>query len=108
MQSFQDRVYNLAQQIPQGKVATYKQLAKLAGSPGAARAVGMSMKKNHNPNMIPCHRVVASNGELTGYSMGKGVVTKKAMLIKEGVAFIGDCVDLSVSRWEPVHIEIHF
>ena len=99
--TFRDRVYTLAKQIPKGKVATYGQLAKLAGSPGAARAVGMCMK--HNPDMptIPCHRVVSSIGELTGYSAGEGVTTKKQMLLKEGVKFINNRVDLEKSRWEP-------
>jgi len=58
------------------------------------------MSQNHNPEIVPCHRVVASNGKLTGYSMGKGISTKKAMLIKEGVIFIGDRVDLTVSQWK--------
>lgn len=100
MQSFRERVYGLASQIPRGKVATYRQLAQMAGSPQAARAVGMCMK--HNPDMqtVPCHRVVASDGKLTGYNFGDGVVTKKEKLLAEGVSFIGDRVDLSRSQWK--------
>lgn len=102
MQStFRDRVYNIAKQIPQGKVVTYGQLAALAGSPGAARAVGMCMKTNPNMKIIPCHRVVASNGNLTGYSAGDGIVTKKQILQKEGVKFHNDKVDLTLSLWKP-------
>lgn len=106
--SFKTIICNLAKQIPKGKVATYGQLAKMAGSPGAARAVGMILSKNTTPETIPCHRVVASNGKLTGYAFG-GVSQKKAILIKEGVSFItskasknsfiGDKVDLSASQW---------
>lgn len=97
---FRNKVYTFAKQIPKGKVATYAQLAKLAGSPGAARAVGMCMK--HNPDMksIPCHRVVASNGALTGYSAGEGISTKKQILEKEGVRFINNKVDLGTSQWK--------
>jgi methylated-DNA-protein-cysteine methyltransferase-like protein len=98
--SFRDKVYTLAKQIPKGKVATYGQLAKLAGSPGAARAVGMCMKTNPQIPVVPCHRVVSSIGELTGYSAGEGVTTKKQMLLKEGVLFIGNRVDLAQSQWE--------
>jgi methylated-DNA-[protein]-cysteine S-methyltransferase len=98
---FRDMVYTLTKQIPKGKVATYQQLASLAGSPGAARAVGMCMKENPNAPVVPCHRVVASNGKLTGYSAGEGISTKKQMLIKEGVSFTGDKVDLSTSQWHP-------
>lgn len=99
--TFRDKVYTIAKQIPRGKVVTYGQLAKLAGSPGAARAVGMCMKTNPDLKTVPCHRVVASNGLLTGYSAGEGVITKKQMLTKEGVRFNRNKVDLSVSQWQP-------
>lgn len=100
-QSFRETVYSLLRKVPAGKVATYGQLASLAGSPGAARAVGMCMKQNPDAPRTPCHRVVASNGKLTGYSAGDGVPTKKLMLTKEGVRFKGEYVDLTVSQWHP-------
>jgi O6-methylguanine-DNA--protein-cysteine methyltransferase len=59
------------------------------------------MKTNPNAPIVPCHRVVASDGRLTGYSAGEGVSTKKQMLIKEGVRFVGDRVNLGVSQWQP-------
>jgi O-6-methylguanine DNA methyltransferase len=96
---FKEKVYTIARQVPKGKVVTYGQLARLAGSPGAARAVGMCMKTNPDMKTIPCHRVVASNGMLTGYSAGEGIATKKQMLIKEGVSFINNRVDLLSSQW---------
>lgn len=96
---FKQRVYELCRAIPKGKVATYGGLAQLAGSPGAARAVGMCMKTNPDAPHTPCHRVVAADGSLTGYSAGEGVTTKKAMLLAEGVIFQGDKVDLSQSVW---------
>ena len=97
---FREKVYKLTRQIPKGKVVTYGQLARLAGSPRAARAVGMCMKINPDAPNTPCHRVVASNGNLTGYSAGNGISTKKKMLIEEGVRFKGDRVDLTSSKWE--------
>ena len=100
MTVFQKTVYSLCKQIPKGKVATYGQLAKMAGSPGASRAVGMCMKMNPNAPMTPCHRVVASDGSLTGYSGGDGVSTKKKMLMEEGVMFKGEKVDLERSGWK--------
>ncbi len=99
MITFKDKVYKIASKIPKGKVATYGQLASLAGSPKASRAVGMFMAKNPDRSYVPCHRVVSSKGELTGYSYGKGIITKKEMLKKEGVEFIGDRIDLSKSLW---------
>lgn len=126
MTSFSDKVYKLTRLIPKGKVATYGQLAELAGSPGAARAVGMCMKTNHDAPHTPCHRVVASNGKLTGYSAGEGaqgaktsktsagerarlrakrdrggLELKKQMLLDEGVKFTGDRVNLVISKWNP-------
>ena len=98
---FKDRIYKLTRQIPAGKVATYGQLAKLAGSPGAARAVGMAMKTNPDAPHTPCHRVVSSNGQLTGYSGNGGVKTKKAMLLAEGVMFHKGKVNLTASQWNP-------
>jgi len=86
--------------VPKGKVVTYGQLAKMAGNAKAARAVGMLMAKNPDAPRTPCHRVVASDGTLHGYSGGDGLPTKKKMLIEEGVSFIGDKVDLAKSLWK--------
>jgi len=98
--SFKEKVYKLTQVIPKGKVATYGQLARLAGKSKAARAVGSFMKTNPDAPRTPCHRVVAKDGSLTGYSMGKGISTKKHMLENEGVAFIGDKVDMGKALWD--------
>lgn len=98
--TFKEKVYELCNQIPKGNVATYGQLAALAGSPGAARAVGMTMKTNPNAPHTPCHRVVASDGSLTGYSAGEGVATKMRMLKEEGVFFKRGKVDLEKSQWQ--------
>ena len=97
--SFKDKIYELTRRIPKGKVATYGQLAKLAGNPKAARVVGMFMRTNPDAPHTPCHRVVASDGSLTGYSGSGGLKTKKQMLISEGVKFKNAKVDLASSLW---------
>jgi O-6-methylguanine DNA methyltransferase len=99
--TFTQKTYQLIRQIPPGKVATYGQVAELVGSPRAARAVGMAMATNPDAPRTPCHRVVASDGSLTGYSAGDGIPSKKALLLKEGVQFVGNKVDLNQSRWSP-------
>ena len=96
---FRERVYKITSQIPYGKVATYGQIAELAGGPRAARVVGMYMKRNPDAPIVPCHRVVASDGKLTGYSARDGIKSKREMLIAEGVIFDGDRVDLEKSLW---------
>lgn len=100
--TFKERVYAFTQKIPSGKVATYGQIAHLAGNKKAARAVGGYMRRNPDAPHIPCHRVVAKNGSLTGYSLGKGIATKKKLLVKEGVPFIGDRVNMINALWSGV------
>lgn len=97
--TFRDKVYSVTKKIPKGKVATYGQIAKLAGSPKAARAVGMCMKTNPDAPVTPCHRVVAADGRLTGYSGAGGIAGKKKMLVSEGIYFKGQRVDLARSLW---------
>ena len=71
MLEFTKRVYKAVLSIPLGEVRTYKWVARKAGRPGAARAVGQVLKNNPYPLIIPCHRIVKSNGESGGYNMGK-------------------------------------
>jgi O-6-methylguanine DNA methyltransferase len=99
--SFRDKVYEFTRKIPQGKVATYGQLAKLAGEPKAARAIGMFMRINPDAPHTPCHRVVAVDGSLRGYSGNGGIKKKKEMLLSEGVRFKKEKVDLFASKWIP-------
>jgi len=86
---FQQQIARLAVQIPYGQVLNYGELAKQAGRPGAARAVGGAMAANPIPVIIPCHRVVSSTGTLTGYSSPGGILMKKNLLSLEGVEFRG-------------------
>ncbi|MDP2967498.1 MAG: MGMT family protein [bacterium] len=97
---FFQTIYALTRKIPKGKAATYGQLAKLAGNAHAARAVGVCMRVNPDAPHTPCHRVVAVDGSLTGYSAAGGMAKKRAMLLSEGVSFDGDRVDLSRSGWQ--------
>ena len=79
---FQLKVYAALREVPAGKTVTYGELAKRAGYPGAARAVGTAMKKNRLPIVIPCHRVVPASGGLGEYSAG--VKWKRWLLEHEG------------------------
>ncbi|MBT9259261.1 MAG: MGMT family protein [Clostridiales bacterium] len=77
-------VWELCRKIPKGEVRTYQDLARAAGKPGAARAVGQAMAKNPVPLLTPCHRVVPSSGGIGEYGMG-GPAVKEALLRLEGV-----------------------
>ena len=76
--TFQQRVWAALQDIPYGETESYGELAERIGSPGAARAVGLANGKNPISIVIPCHRVVGANGNLTGY--GGGLDRKKQLL----------------------------
>ncbi len=78
-----EKVYKKLLQVPKGKITTYGELAKAIGLQNGQRAIGKIMNKNPYPVIIPCHRVVSSNGSIGGYAFGQDVKTN--MLIKEGI-----------------------
>ena len=83
---FQQRVWALTRAIPRGQTRTYGQIARQAGSPGAARAVGQTMARNPRPIVVPCHRLVGGDGSLTGF--GGGIDVKRRMLEMEGARLL--------------------
>ena len=97
---FFERVYEVVEQIPEGTVATYGQVAKLVGEPRKARYVGFALHVNPRPGEIPCHRVVFADGRLaSGFAFG-GSGVQRRMLEDEGVEFLDeDRVDLDACRW---------
>ena len=83
--AFQRAVIHHCRRIPAGETLTYGELAARAGYPGAARAVGQVMATNRVPLVVPCHRVVAANGRLGGYSAPGGLALKLRLLAAEGI-----------------------
>ncbi|HJR87668.1 MAG TPA: MGMT family protein [Acidimicrobiia bacterium] len=81
--AFRRAVMLIATTIPRGEVRPYQWLARQAGRPGAARAVGSAMANNPIPLIVPCHRVVRSDGSLGAYSLG-GSANKRVLLAREG------------------------
>jgi len=80
--AFQRAVWRACARIPRGETRSYADLARMAGRPGAARAVGNAMHNNPVPIAVPCHRVIKSDGSLGGF--GSGVSLKKKLLRLEG------------------------
>lgn len=110
--SFNQRVYEVVRRIPRGMVATYGQIAVLAGSPRNARFVGFALHANPEPGVIPCHRVVFRDGSLApGFAFG-GPDEQRTLLEEEDVPFIpprpgsgnagadGWRVDLARCQWD--------
>jgi methylated-DNA-[protein]-cysteine S-methyltransferase len=78
-----DMIYKLVAMVPEGKVTTYAELARAAGKPKASRVIGQILNRNPDPIVVPCHRVVKSDGNVGGYAYGSGAKSK--LLKKEGV-----------------------
>ena len=90
MTEFSRRVYEIVRTIPAGCVMSYGQVARLAGNPRGARAVGFALHRNPSPGVIPCHRVVFRDGSLSpGFAFG-GPDVQRSLLEAEGVCFTAD------------------
>ncbi|OGD86700.1 hypothetical protein A2Z23_03115 [Candidatus Curtissbacteria bacterium RBG_16_39_7] len=96
-ESFQKQVLEVVKKIPKGKVATYGQIAQILGKTKASRAVGQALKRNPTPIIVPCHRVISSDGNLGGYLGGPD--KKMRLLISEGVEIQNSKIDLDRYGW---------
>ena len=101
-----DRIYEVVKQIPKGKVATYGQVAALAGNRRWARVVGYALHANPDPEHIPCHRVVNRMGEVSRAFAFGGENRQIQLLEVEGVEFVDGKVDLERFQWKKVTLEM--
>ena len=97
-----EKIYEQVRKIPEGKVATYGQIALMAGNPRWSQIVGYALHSNHEPVVIPCHRVVNKEGKLAKAFAFGGKNAQRNLLINEGVIFLDeDTVDLQKCRYIP-------
>lgn len=98
-----DVIYDIVCKIPKGRVATYGQVARLAGNPRLARVVGYALHVNPKPGVIPCHRVVNREGKTAdSFAFGGGDIQRQ-MLEQEGIIFENDgYIDLKKYGWNSV------
>ena len=89
------RIYEAVKKIPRGRVATYGQVAELAGDKKMARAVGNALHHNPDPDTIPCYRVVNAKGELSGAFAFGGIHSQEALLRADGIEVADGRVDLT-------------
>lgn len=94
------RIYEAVKKIPYGRVATYSQIARIAGNSRMSRAVGNALHKNPDPDNIPCFRVVDSKGSLAGGFAFGGSEVQAKLLEAEGVKLTKGKVDLSKYQWK--------
>lgn len=95
-----EKIYEVVKQIPKGNVATYGQVATLAGNPRWARIVGYALHVNPNPAMIPCYRVVTKEGNVSKAFAFGGENEQIRLLEEEGIGFIDGHVDMKRYQWE--------
>ena len=95
------RIYEAVRKIPYGCVATYAQVAEVAGDRKMARAVGNALHRNPDPEGIPCYRVVNSKGQLAGEFAFGGAGQQAKLLMAEGIEVTDGVVDLSRYQWKP-------
>lgn len=98
--NFFQKVYDIVSRIPEGRVATYGQIAFLAGSPYASRVVGYAMSRARPEQNLPCHRVVNRQGSMAPGDAFGGQEVQRAMLEKEGITFLENgCIDMKKHLW---------
>lgn len=96
------KIYAVVSKIPEGKVATYGQIAALAGNPRWSRVVGYALHSNPAPGIIPCHRVVNREGKTAPAFAFGGEDVQKGLLQNEGIVFKADgSIDLKIYGWKP-------
>lgn len=95
-----EKIYDVVKQIPYGKVASYGQVAILAGNPHWARVVGYALHKNPDPENIPCYRVVTKDGKVSDSFAFGGGNAQRALLEAEGIEFNKNGkVDMEKYQW---------
>ena len=99
-------IYDVVRQIPKGKVATYGQVAALAGNKRWSRVVGYALHVNPDPENIPCHRVVNREGEVSKAFAFGGENRQIELLEAEGVEFVDGRVDMKKYQWEQVTLDM--
>lgn len=100
--NFFERVYQIARQIPEGRVTSYGAIAKCLGSAKSARMVGWAMNASHNREDIPAHRVVNRKGLLTGKQHFDGTNLMQQLLENEGIVIVeNQIIDFEKHFWEP-------
>ena len=107
-QSTFNRIYDVVKQIPYGKVATYGQVAALAGNKRWARVVGYALHGNPDPENIPCYRVVNRFGEVSKAFAFGGENRQIELLEAEGIEFVDGKVDLNKYQWDQVTLDFLF
>lgn len=100
MQPFTEKAVLILKEVPHGQIATYGQIARLAGNPRAARQIARILHSMSSPYNLPWHRVVNAKGEIVIGGQGKAF-EQRSLLKEEGVVVVNNKVDLQLYGWKP-------
>ena len=95
------RIFTIVKEVPKGYIATYGQVASLAGLPGYARVVGQTLSKLPRDTKLPWHRVISASGKISVLEDSESFLEQKQRLLNEGVTFTKTRINLKEYQWQP-------
>ena len=95
------RIFTIVNEIPKGYIATYGQVANLAGLPGYARVVGQTLSKLPSDTQLPWHRVISATGKISVLEDSESFLEQKKRLLNEGITFTKTRINLKEYQWQP-------
>ena len=99
--TLRQRIFTIVQKIPRGHIATYGQVANLAGLPGYARVVGQTLSKLPSDTQLPWHRVISASGKISVFEDSEPFLEQKKRLLNEGITFTKTRIHLKEYQWKP-------
>ena len=99
--TLRQRIFTIVKEVPKGYIATYGQIANLAGLPGYARVVGQTLSKLPSDTQLPWHRVISATGKISVLEDSESFLEQKKRLLNEGITFTKTRISLKEYQWQP-------
>ena len=99
--TLRQRIFTIVKEVPKGYIATYGQIANLAGLPGYARVVGQTLSKLPSDTQLPWHRVISATGKISVLEDSESFIEQKKRLLNEGITFTKTRINLKEYQWQP-------
>lgn len=99
--TLRQRIFTIVKEVPKGYIATYGQIANLAGLPGYARVVGQTLSKLPSDTQLPWHRVISATGKISVLEDSESFLEQKKRLLNEGITFTKTRINLKEYQWQP-------
>ena len=99
--TLRQRIFTIVKEVPKGYIATYGQVASLAGLPGYARVVGQTLSELPRDTQLPWHRVISAAGKISVLEDSESFLEQKKRLLNEGITFTKTRINLKEYQWQP-------